>query len=250
MGRVVALNDHPLPPPPSSPPRSTNHLSGKRIHQGSSCGCGSATWSRCLLCLAETTPAPACGERQHLPPQQKGKEGCTSVHPLHLPHPIFFPLFYILVRQWMKIFCPSCLMWIAPVFCFFHVGTLDGCTKCGGGFGGGGGCEVADNATTHAKERRYLAFQCLLMYTHVCPKRTFNPDWHVRLLSHAARKKQKKRDKPPPPGGTAMDGESCQHLLFWVLPSYEDEILFSFSSCPSVESRFLAACMRRRSVRM
>lgn len=90
MGGVVALNDHPLPPPPSSPPRSTNHLSGKRMHQGSSCGCGSATWSRCLLCLAETTPAPACGERQHLPPQQKGKEGGTSVHPLHLP-PHFLP---------------------------------------------------------------------------------------------------------------------------------------------------------------
>lgn len=120
-GGVVALNDHPLPPPPSSPPRSTNHLSGKRMHQGSSCGCGSATWSRCLLCLAETTPALACGERQHLPPQQKGKEGGASVHPLHLSHPIFFPLFYILVRQWMKIFCPSCLMWIAPVFCFFFM---------------------------------------------------------------------------------------------------------------------------------
>lgn len=81
---------------------------------------------------------------------------------------------------------------------FFDVGTFDECTKCGGGSGGGGGCEVMDNVTTHAKERRHLAFQCLLLYTHVCPKRTFNPGWHV-FLSHAARKK--KNGISPPTGG-------------------------------------------------
>lgn len=187
---MVALNDHPFPPPQSSPPRSTNHLSGKRMHQGSSCGCGPAAWSRCLLCLAETTPAPACGERQHLPPQQKGKEGPggyfrTSSLP---PPPRFLPTF-LYFGQTMD---ENILSFAFDVdrfsFLFFHVGTFDGCTK----FGVGGGCEVTDDATSHVKERQRLAFQCLLIYAHVCPKITFNPDWHApppRLLSFNERQR-------------------------------------------------------------
>lgn len=111
-------------------------------------------------------------------------------------------------------------------FFFFSCGNV-GCTKCGGGFGGEGGCKVVDNATTHAKERRHLAFQCLLMYTHVCPKRTFNPDWHSRLLSHAARKKTK-RDKPSHRGAPRWMEKAVSTFYFGFCPHMKMKSCFLF----------------------